>query len=264
LDIDYDFAKSFMNTIMKKIIYFLTILLLYGCDSDKGWDCIQTAGEIVQQEVTVPSFDKVTAWSRVKLFIEDGPVQKVIVESGSNLMPDIKVAVSDGRLQIHNNNSCNLVRDYALTKVYITSPNLTEIRSSTGMGIESIGILSYPSLSLLSEDQVASETHHTDGDFRMDLEVENLNVVANGLSKFYLKGSARNANFGLYSGNCRIYSEDLIVQDLTVYHRSSGPMVVNPQASIRGKIVSLGDIISKHRPVIVEVEELYRGRLIFE
>ncbi|HBL79751.1 MAG TPA: DUF2807 domain-containing protein, partial [Aequorivita sp.] len=34
--------------------------------------------------------------------------------------------------------------------------------------------------------------------------------------------------------------------------------------AIRGKIVSLGNVISKNRPAIVEVEELYRGKLIFE
>jgi len=41
-------------------------------------------------------------------------------------------------------------------------------------------------------------------------------------------------------------------------------MVVNPQNSIRGKIVSFGDVISKNRPPVVEVEELYKGRLRFE
>lgn len=235
-----------------------------GCDSDKGWDCIQTAGSIVQQEVSVPPFDKVLAWGRVKLFVQEGEAQKVVVESGSNLMPDINLTVTEGRLEIHNNNSCNLVRDYGLTKVYITSPNITEIRSSTGMGIESIGVLSYPSLNLLSEDQASNDKHHTDGDFKMELNVQNLSVVANGLSKFYLKGSAKNVSFGLYSGNCRIYAEDLIIQNLNVFHRSTGPMVVNPQQSIKGKIVSLGNVISKNRPPIVEVEELYKGRLIFE
>ena len=249
---------------MKKTIYFITILLFVGCDSDKGWDCIQTAGSIVQQEVSMPSFDKVLVWERVKLFVQEGEEQKVVIETGSNLMPDVKLIVIDGRLEIRNNNSCNLVRDYGLTKVFITSPNISEIRSSTGLSIESVGVLSYPSLLLLSEDHAGVGEYHTDGDFKLDLNVQNLSVVANGLSKFYLNGNAKNASFGLYSGNCRIYAEDLIVQDLSVYHRSTGPMVVNPQQSIKGKIVSMGDIISKNRPPIVEVEELYRGRLIFE
>ncbi len=249
---------------MKKIFYFLTILLFLGCNSDKGWDCIQTSGSIVQQEVAMPLFDKILVWERVKLFIKEGEEQKVVIESGANLMSDIEVSVIDGRLEIRNNNSCNLVRDYGLTKVYITAPNISEIRSSTGLSIESVGVLSYPLLQLLSEDHASTGQYHTDGDFKLDLNVQNLSIVANGLSNFYLKGTANLASIGLYSGNCRIYAEDLIIQDLTVYHRSAGPMVVNPQQSIKGKIVSLGDIISKNRPPIVEVEELYRGRLIFE
>lgn len=249
---------------MRKLFYFVTILLVIGCDSDRGWDCIQTAGSIVQQEVTVPSFDKILVWERVKLFIKEGEEQKVVIESGSNLMSDIKVNVTDGRLEIRNNNSCNLVRDYGLTKVFITAPNISEIRSSTGLSIESVGVLSYPSLLLLSEDNGNIGRFHTDGDFKLDLDVQDLSVVANGLAKFFLKGTAEKSSFGLYSGNCRIYAEDLIIQDLTVYHRSTGPMVVNPQQSIKGKIVSLGNIISKNRPPIVEVEELYRGRLIFD
>jgi hypothetical protein len=179
-------------------------------------------------------------------------------------MNDIELNVKDGRLEIHNNNGCNLVRDYGLTKVYVTSPNITEIRSSTGLPVESIGVLQYPSLSLASEDQQNEDQYHIDGDFILDLEVENLSIVANGLSNFRLSGTANKASFGLYAGDCRIFAGSLIVQDLQIFHRSTGNMIVNPQQSIKGKIVSLGDVISKNRPPIVEVEELYRGKLIFE
>ena len=41
-------------------------------------------------------------------------------------------------------------------------------------------------------------------------------------------------------------------------------MIVNPQASIKGSIFGTGDVISVNRPPVVEVEELYTGRLIFE
>lgn len=249
---------------MKNIVYILLILLFAGCNSDSGWDCIQNAGDIVQKEESMPPFSKIVVWERVKLFVQQGDEQKVIVESGENLMNDIQVFVTNGKLEIHNNNSCNLTRDYGLTKVYVTSPNITEIRSSTGLLVESVGVLRYPSLALLSEDQHNEDEYHIDGDFKLDLEVENLNIVANGLSKFYLSGSATNASFGLYASDCRIYSENLTVQKLYVYHRSTGPMVVNPEQSINGKIVSLGNIISKNRPPIVQVEELYRGKLIFE
>ena len=249
---------------MKYIFYCLLVLIFTGCNSESSWDCIQSAGTIVQNEVTVPPFTKILVWERTKVFIQQGEEQKVVIETGESLMNDVEVTVTDGRLEIHNNNSCNLVRDYEITKIYITSPNITEIRSSTGYLIESIGVLRYPSLTLLSEDQQNEDQYHIDGDFKLNLDVQSLSVVANGLSKFYLKGSATNTNFGLYAGDCRIFAENLTVQNLYVYHRSTGEMVVNPQLAIRGKIVSLGNVISKNRPAIVEVEELYRGKLIFE
>ena len=248
---------------MKNILYIILILLFSGCSSDKGWDCIQTAGDIVQQEITVAPFEKILVWERTKLFIQQGEEQKIVIETGEHLMNDVEVFVTNGKLEIHNNNACNLTRDYGITKVFVTTPNITEIRSSTGYAIESIGILRFPSLTLLSEDQ-DKDQYHSDGDFKLNLEVNKLDIVANGISKFYLSGSAENASFGLYSGNGRIFSEDLTVQNLYVYSRSTADMIVNPQQSIRGKIVSLGNVISKNRPPIVEVEELYRGKLIFE
>jgi hypothetical protein len=249
---------------MKNIFYCLLVLVFFGCNSDSGWDCTQKAGAIIETEFTVQPFTKIIVWERIKLFVKQGDKQKVVVGTGENLMSDIKVTVTDGKLEIHNNNSCNLVRDYGLTNVYITSPNITEIRSSTGLPVESIGVLRFPSLSLASEDQQNEDQYHIDGDFNLNLEVENLNIVANGLSNFYLKGSATSANFGLYAGDCRIFAENLTVQNLYLFHRSTGEMIVNPKQAIRGKIVSLGNVISKNRPPIVEIEELYRGRLIFE
>lgn len=249
---------------MKKIVYIAFILLISGCSSNKSWDCIQTAGTIIQTEISVPEFTKILVWERTKLFVQQGDIQKVVIETGENLMNDVEVTVKDGLLEIHNYNACNLVRDYGLTKVYITTPNITEIRSSTGLAVESIGVLNFPNLTITSEDFEVQDQYHVDGDFRLNLEVENLTVTANGLSKIYLEGNATNAVMGLYSGDCRIYSKDLIVQNLTLYQRSTGPMVVNPQQSITGEIVGLGNVISKNKPPLVEVEELYRGRLIFE
>jgi hypothetical protein len=267
-NINIEFSKKTSNFFRKVLILAscsVAVLVLFsGCSSDKGWDCIQTSGDIVQKEVFVQPFTKILAWKRTKVFIQQGENQKIIIETGENLMNDVEVSVTDGILQIHNNNACNFTRDYEITKVYVTTPNISEIRSSTGYTIESIGVLQFPSLTLLSEDQQNDDQYHIDGDFKLNLVVENLNIVANGVSKFYLSGSAENANFGFFAGDCRIFSENLIIQNLYVYSRSTGDMIVNPQQSIRGKIVSLGNVISKTRPPIVEVEELYRGKLIFE
>lgn len=235
-----------------------------ACDSENGSDCFKKAGAIVQQEIDVETFNRIVVFERVQLFIEEGPSQKVILESGENLINDVEVKVEGDLLSIIDNNNCNLIRDYDITKVYVTSPNITEIRNSSSLEISSIGVLNYPELTLYSENHENEDEYRTDGDFDLNLNVEEIIIAANGFSTFRLTGNADKAIFGLYAGDTRILAEDLIIKDLNLFHRSSGNMIVNPIESIQGKIVSVGDVISKNEPPIVEVEELFNGRLIFE
>ena len=250
---------------MKKIIYLLGLVTLLGCSTKNALNCIQASGEIIQKEYTLDKFKKIIVWSRVKLIISQGETQSVVIETGKNLFNDIKVRVEDSILKVSDMNSCNFVREYGITKVYVTSPNIIQIRNSSGLAVESRGTIGYFELELLSEDPDLEGEFHNDGDFIMnDLDVRILRVRANGLTNFFLSGKAFHAHFGAADSDVRIEAADLVVQHLFLYHRSTNKMIVNPINSIRGKIVSLGDVIAKNRPPIVEVEELYTGRLIFE
>lgn len=248
---------------MKRLFGVIVLVFFLGCNSEKAWDCFRTSGHMVTQEFAVPEFDKITIRDRLKLVLKEGEVHQVKIETGSNLLNDIEVKVSEGRLEVTDKNSCNLVRKYGETIVYVTAPNITEIRSYSGFDVRSEGVLSYPSLKLLSENYEGPGVQNN-GDFYLNLHVGNLDIISNGGSDFYLSGTAENGSFGLYSGDCRIYAENLKVNHIHFFHRSTGPMIINPQESLKGKILSLGDVISKNRPPVVEVEELYRGRLIFD
>jgi len=249
---------------MKKLGFLLISILLLGCDSDKGLNCFQAAGTIVQEEREVASFSEIIVYERTQLIIQQGESHRVVVESGENLLNDIEATVTDGLLELRNENGCNLVRDYGITKIFVTAPNITKIRNSSGLAVESIGTLQFPQLALISEDQENEDEFHIDGDFRLTLDVDNLTIIANGLSNFYLNGSALQADFGLFAGDGRIEAGDLTIQNLVIFQRSTQHMIVNPQQAILGTIYGLGDVIAKTRPPIVEVEELYTGKLIFE
>lgn len=249
---------------MDKIIYIAIAFLFLACDSENGADCFKKEGAIVSKEISVAPFTEIIVFERVQLFIEEGPIQKVIVVSGENLIEDVEVKVTGTILSLTDTNYCNFVRDYDITKVYVTSPNITKIRNSSSLEITSVGVLTYPELELLSENYENEELYRTDGDFNLSLHVNYVSVASNGHSTFRLNGIANRAVFGLYAGNTRILSENLIVNKLRLFHRSTSPMVVNPIVSIQGEIVGIGDVIAKSRPTIIEVEELFTGRLIFE
>jgi len=248
---------------MRKLSFILSFLLIIACDSEDTGDCFKKAGSIIQQEIIVSSFDKVLVNRDIELIIKEGITQSVIIETGKNLINDVVAEVVDGRLTLTDNNTCNYIRDYGITKVYVTSSSITEIRSSTQYEISSDGVLSYPSLTVLSEDFSAPESFNT-GDFRLQIDNTNFNLVFNNLSVCYITGQTDNLNITFAAGTSRFEGRNLIAQKVTLSNRGSNDMIVNPQQEIKGKISGIGDVISVNVPPIINVEEVYRGRLIFE
>ncbi|MBZ0328371.1 MAG: DUF2807 domain-containing protein, partial [Altibacter sp.] len=97
---------------MKKILYIISLIFLFGCNSESAWDCIQESGAIIEREFRVKEFKKIQVWERVQLIVSQGDFQNVRVETGENLMNEIQVKVKDSILTISDRNSCNWVRDY--------------------------------------------------------------------------------------------------------------------------------------------------------
>ncbi|GAA4234397.1 hypothetical protein GCM10022291_13640 [Postechiella marina] len=248
---------------MKKIIYILILSLSFACDSEDASDCFQKTGTIVKQEVIVDAFTKILVNRDIELIIKDGDTQKISIETGKNLINDVTAVVTDGKLILTDNNSCNFVRDYGVTKVYITAPNITEIRSSTQYDVRSDGVLTYPSLSVLSEDFGAPDTF-TSGNFNLKIDNNSFSLVFNNLSNCFVSGTTENLRVTFASGTSRFEGRNLIAEKVIVSNRSSNDIIVNPQQSITGQIRGTGDVISVNKPPVVTVDEIYKGRLIFE
>lgn len=247
---------------MKKILYIFIATLILSCNSESGIDCFQKSGNIVQEEFMVSTFEKILVNRNIELILKEGSDIHVIVEAGENLMNDVEVEVVNNELRLTDNNNCNYVRDYVSTKVYVIAPNITHIRSSTQYDISSDGILNYNDLRLFSEDFNAVGSF-TIGDFRLQVNSQNLTITSNNISSFYIAGQTDDLIVGFFSGTGRFQGENLIAQQVDIYHRGSNDIIVNPQLSLTGELLGTGDLISLNTPPTVEVEELYTGQLIF-
>lgn len=248
---------------MKKLIYILTLVLVFSCNSEDAGDCFQTSGSIIQQEIIVDAFTKILVNRDVELIVKEGVEYEVIIETGKNLLNDVEALIVDDELQLTDHNTCNYFRDYGITKIYVTAPNITEIRSSTQYDVSSSGILKFNSLTLISEDFNVPGSF-TVGDFRLAVNLTTLRIVTNNISSFYITGQTENLNIGFFAGAGRFEGENLIAQNVNVFHRGSNDMIVNPQQSLTGELRSTGDLISVNHPPIVDVEQFYTGQLIFE
>ena len=248
---------------MKNLFYITIVVLLFSCNIENAGDCFQTTGNMIQEEIALDTFDKILVNRDVELILKEGNTQKGVIETGKNLLNDIEAIVVNGQLILSDNNSCNYVREYANTKVYVTSPNINEIKSSTQYDISSDGVLAYPNSTILSKDYNVQNSY-TVGDFKLEIDASSFNVVLNNLLNAYITGKTDYLNVIYDSGTSRFEGRNLIAQKVYIWNRSSNDMIINPVLEIKGKISGTGNVICVNRPPIVEVEEQYKGRLIFE
>jgi hypothetical protein len=54
---------------MKKIIYICCLITIFSCNSEDAGDCLQTAGDIIQEEIEVVTFTKVLVNKKIELYI---------------------------------------------------------------------------------------------------------------------------------------------------------------------------------------------------
>ena len=67
---------------MKKIAPLLILIVLLGCEREEVSTCFEAQGSLVQKEIPLPAFEEIIVYGRVKLVIEQGEEQRVLVKAG--------------------------------------------------------------------------------------------------------------------------------------------------------------------------------------
>lgn len=246
---------------MKKLYVVFLFLSILSCNKEDANDCFQTSGSIITEEVRVSSFTKIEVNEDVNLVLKEGASQKVLVETGANLINDVEVIVVGETLFLSDNNNCNYLRDYGITTIYVTVPNITEIKSKTQFEVRSEGILRFPKLTLISEN--FTDNSPASGNFNLQVENEELSIVFNNLSNLFISGSTTNFIISFPGGNSRVEAENFVTDVVNISSRGSNDIIINPQEKLIGNIYGTGDVIAVHRPPIVTLISHYTGSLIF-
>ena len=236
--------------------------MLWAC-GENAPECLKGAGETVRETLAVPAFTDITVFENIRLVVRQGPQQEVLIETGKNLRPEVTAEVEDGVLVLRDANNCNLFREYGQTTIRVTTPELRNLRSSSGWPIRSEGTLAFEDLRLISESFANPEAATTDGAFDLDLDTGRVQIVANGIAAFQLRGQTGEFSITIAAGDSRVEARDLRAGVVRVDHRGSNDLQVYPLQRLEGRIRGYGDVISYNRPDEIAVEELFRGRLLF-
>jgi len=248
---------------MKKIVVYISFLLVF-ISCEKPSECIESTGDIVTKIVPVNPFSRIKVYRGIAIEITQGPEYKVEIKSGSNLINNISVTQNDNQLIFTDNTTCNWLREYGQTTIYITTPTLEEIYSKTERDIRSNGLLTFPTLKVYSIDKNGDgESSAGTGDFYFTINNNLMQIESNNVSNFFISGSTNTEIINFWAGDSRIDSSNLTAQNISVFHRGSNDMIVKPIQSISGKMFSTGNIILKNNPPIVDVQQLYQGHIIY-
>jgi hypothetical protein len=248
--------------IIFRLLMCSLLLQLAGC-GEQTPDCFQSAGETVREEISVPDFQNITVFENVSLVLQQGEQQRVILETGKNLRPEVSAEVVSGTLELRDSNDCNFFRAYGKTVVTVITPDLESIRSSTGWPIRSEGPLEFTSLRLFSESFTKPESETTDGSFDLELNSESVRLTLNGISSVRLRGTTEVLEVNIGAGDSRVDASELLAQRVRINHRGSNRILVRPEERLEGVIRGYGDVLSYIRPPEVDVAILYKGRLLF-
>jgi hypothetical protein len=249
---------------MKKINLLLVFLLVF-LSCEKPSDCVESTGDVITKDVPVTAFNRLEVKRGIAVVLIQGPEYKVQIQTGENLIENIEVTQNGTNLILQDNSTCNWVREFGQTTVYVTAPDLDEIYSKTERTISSSGVLTFD-LKIVSFDSNADGLEGAGtGDFNLQLNSANLEVYSNNVSRFFLSGTISNlARFEFYAGDSRIEAENLMAQNIHVFHRGSNDMIVFPVQSITGNLYSTGNLICKNYPLVApNLTAFYQWQVIF-
>lgn len=201
----------------------------------------------------------------MQLLLRQGDEQRVLLESGKNVIDAVQLEVRDSVLTARYDDGCNLTREYGITKLIVTTPRLTKVRNASIYDVVGAGTLSFPNLQLESNTLDADNAFfYNSGGFDLTLNTQQIALSANGKAVFKLKGKTAGLHVDFTDKTARLEGRELMAQCVEVFHRSANKIIVNPQDCLKGIITGPGDLISINRPPIVEVVERFTGKLIFE
>lgn len=247
---------------MKKILFIFSLILIVSCE--KPSECFESAGEIVTKEVPVTDFTRIEVHTGIELVITQGDVYSVVIKTGQNLIDNIEVKQDGNTIYLTDNTKCNLVREFGQTIVYVTAPNLEDIYSKTDRNISSNGVLTYPILRLFSLDfDGDGKDGAGSGDFYFSVNNSQVVIQNNNVSRYFIAGTTDELLLDFYFGDGRFSGENLLAQNIKLFHRGSNDMIINPIQSVSGKLVSTGNVILKNNPPINTLEAFYQGQIIY-
>jgi hypothetical protein len=224
---------------MKTYWLLLLFALLSACDNDITGPRVRGTGPTESEVRTVNSFNRIDLKINAEVVVTQGSPQQVRVEAQRNVLDVLETELNGDELQIEFG-KVN-IRDHDPIKVYITTPNLTEVQLSGSGKIRSGAPLNTPTCVVDVSGSGEVELNFA--------QATSLRTNLSGSGEMRLSGISQSHNSST-SGSGRISAYNLATQDTYASITGSGRTYVQVSRTLNAEISGSGTVYYRGNPTV--------------
>ena len=221
---------TIMTTLARVTIALTMALIMSSCVMDVNWGSGKRGnGDVVKDKREVSEdFTVVSAQEGLDVYVSQGSEYEILVEADENVIDLIGTDISHGKLKVHAIE--NIGR--ATKKIYVTLPEVTGLRASSGADLYSEGMIEADMISLGAS---------SGSDIKVELTADEVDADSSSGAGIRISGSANTFNADASSGS-DIRAKDFLVKTCRAGASSGADVTVNVSESLTADASSGADI----------------------
>jgi hypothetical protein len=222
---------------MRIILFFIGIVMLFGCEKSADRNCFKSTGEVSVKEIELGEFSQLYMGPHLKYVLVQSTENKLKIVGGKNVINFVEPIIEGEVLKINNLNKCNFLRSYGKSiTVYIYFKDVYNITFEGTEEVTCLDRLNFQNLFIAIRDGA--------GEFNLSVNANSLQMlVTHGWGNFNLDGEVNYLKLEVRSnGFCN--TNALTVNDsISVISKSSELVKLNADnCFLRAETASIGDV----------------------
>lgn len=226
---------------------FFSLMILTSCifmePSLKG------NGNVVEETRKTGSFDEIKVSRGMNVYISQGDETKVLVKADENLLDVIETRLEGNTLKITSKQN---IRKATTKKVFVTTPNISSIKSSAGSNVYSETVLRTRNLSLSGS---------SGSNMKLNVSSEKMVVTVSSGSNIKLDGTTGSFS-GKASSGSNLKAEELNSKDCSANVSSGANIWIGTKNNFEGEASSGGNIYYYGNPEFTDIKKSSGGNVI--
>ncbi|MBS1599655.1 MAG: DUF2807 domain-containing protein [Bacteroidetes bacterium] len=218
---------------MRKYIWLLFVLpvAISSCRFMTGRR-VRGNGVVTTQEHSVSTFKNVEVSGAMNVYVSQGDIKPVKIESDENLLQYVEVLQEGDRLVVRERSGYNLQPTDEI-KIYVTAPVYNKIEVS--------GASNITGQTKINNSEELELSASGAGDIKMDVDAPKLSADISGSGSIDLKGQTKDIDIGL-SGAGHAHCFDLLSENVTIDISGAGSAEVYASMKLEATVSGAGNV----------------------